>query len=222
MLYFTNSDYQILTTVNATIMTPEMVARRKALRDKLTDLHQRIYPDVQKLGLRCHKDPRYLTSALIDRFTGRANTWLLIRYNNTPVGFDAFAVFTQFADIQFVMSEAKGFSVELFLGRKNDPDRFEAIKRLYMDKAQITEAIAALRGHGLQWIISGTAPFDLDTREPSEFCEWFAANDKLGEESYLCGSYAKEDERISVQNIEQELLSKIRLLMPLYRILTHR
>ena len=222
MEFFTNSDYEVFTAANATVMNPEMAARRKAVQNKLITLHESIYPEVQKLGLRCHKDKRHLTTEMIDRHTGRANTWLLIRYNNTPAAYDEFSSFTNYADIQFGISEDKGFEIDLFLGRKDGVDRFEAMKRLHEDTAQITEAIAALKGYGLQWILSCAEPFDLDTREPSEFCEWLASNDKLSEESYLTCFYSQDDDRISEQHITEELLARIRQMLPLYRILTHR
>lgn len=222
MQYFTRSDYEVFTPENAAVMTSQMAAKRKALQEKLVNLHKQIYPEVQKLGLRCHKDSRHLTTEMIDRYTGSANTWLLIRYNNTPTEFDSFASFTQFADIQYGISADKGFSIELFLGRKDGADRDEAMKRLNADRTQITEAIALLKGFGLRWELTGGNTFDLDTNEPAAFCDWLAASDKQGGESFMTCSYAPDDDRISVQNIERELLAKIRLLLPLYKLLTHR
>ena len=234
MQYFTSSDYEVLTPDNAKSISPEIVAKRRDLREKILSLHEQIYPEVQKLGLRCHTSQRNLTNALIDRYTGSANNWLFVRYNNASDELLQFLKFpfTAFADIQFGLfynedEERCYYEIQLFLGRQDGYDRQSCAERMNIYEAQITDAIAALKGYGLQWkIIKANTfdmiTFDLDNGEPSEFYNWLKANDKHGLESFMTCSYAPNDDRISDQNIKDELLAKIRLYLPLYKILTHR
>lgn len=224
-MYFNNDDYSIFTSANKINKTTEMMKKRKYLQNKLLTLHNSIYPEIQQLGLGCHDSKRNITTRIEpDRHTGEINTWLLVRYGKTSnelVPYQEIGMgFTKHADIQFGISEDKGFSIELFLGRKDGFDRGRIKKTIERHRNDIQKALMELKGYSMTWEISGNI-FNIDDNS-SDFCDWLLKFDKEGDESFLSMTYGKTDERISEENICTEIISKVKLILPLYNILTWR
>jgi hypothetical protein len=227
-MYFLSADYMVFTSENKAVKTKAMDARRKDLQKKLLYLHKCMYDEVQKLGLGCHENEQFITTRITPSpKTGQYNTWLLVRYGKTATELAPFkdikeCGFTKHACLQFGLFEGKGFCIDLFLGRKDGFDRLKIDKTIRKNRAVIEAEIEKLKGYGLQWEITGCEPFVIDTMPASEFCNWLLANDSKGEESFLTIPYGILDENLTTKQIAVEILSKLRLLLPLYNALTQR
>lgn len=231
MLYFTEQDYQIFTAANAAVKNPDMKQQREKLQNKMLRLHKMIYPRVQLLGLACHENTKHITSLITpDKHTGQFHTWLLVRYGKTPKEISPYKEFdmgfTKHACLQFGLSEDAGFSMHLFLGRRDGWDRQKVQEKKYrfivQNRDRITAELEKLKGYGMCWEITGQEAFALDEQDAAAFCDWFIEHDGKGEESFLRISYDMNDARISTDQIHLEILRKLHLLLPLYNLLTQR
>lgn len=219
-MYFTNDDYQVFTEKNSAVKTSEMIQKRKALKNKMLKLHEKIYPEIEKIGLGCHDNSNNITSKIEpSKYNGKINNWLLVRYGKTANELEPYFGFTKHACIQFGIFENKGFVIELFLGRCDGFD-FGKINRVKNE--DIESEIAKLQGYGMKWEISGVGIFDIDEHTPEEFSKWLKENNENGTESFLSLSYKIDDERISDDNICEEIISKVKLFLPLYNVLANR
>ncbi len=109
---------------------------------------------------------------------------------------------------------------QIFLGRKDGFDRGRIKKTIERHRNDIQKALMELKGYGMTWEISGNI-FNIDDNS-SDFCDWLLKFDKEGDESFLSMTYGKTDERISEENICAEIISKVKLILPLYNIFTWR
>lgn len=225
-MYFTNEDYAIFTAENAVNKSREMSQKRRALQQKLLNLHNRIYPEVVKLRLSCHEREQNITSNIGPNEHGHINSWLIVRYGKTPdeiagykeIGFG----FTKHACIQYGLFDGRKLEISLFLGRKGGWDREKIKDVIDKNRAAIESEIAKLKGYGMKWEITGCEPFEIDNNDPSDFCDWLIKHNAAGEESFLSYVYDINDERLSEENIADEVLSKITLLNGLYNAMVQR
>lgn len=226
-MYFTNDDYMVFTEENATNLSNEMINKRKNIQNKLLNLHEKIYDNVVKMGLRCHENRNHITTSIYpDRFSGKINPWLFIRYGKTPEEIAQYKEygygFKKHACIQFGLFENKGFEISLFLGRKDDYDRLWLAENIKRRTLTIETELKKIKGYGMKWEITGCEPFEIDCNDTNEFCNWLITNNKNGEESFLSYTYKIDDNRLSDENIANEILSKITLLNGLYNAMVHR
>ena len=226
-MYFTDADYLIFTEENMQKKDNALHSERKRLQNKMLKLHERIYDEVVKLGLNCHENKRNITTRIEpNKYNGRFNTWLLVRYGKTPEEVALYKElgygFTKHACIQYGIFDRKGFEVSLFLGRKEDYDRLQISKMITKNRTAIESELEKIKGYGMEWVITGCNSFEIDQRDVSEFCDWLLTNDKFGEESFLSYTYKADDKRLSEENIAEEVLSKVKLLKDLYNAMVQR
>lgn len=225
-MYFTNDDYTIFTEENSGNKSTAMIKERKRLQNKMLKLHEMIYGDVVKLGLSCHENKNHITTKIEpNRFNGKVNSWLLVRYGKTPKEIAPYKEFdygfTKHACIQYGLFDKKGFEISLFLGRKGDYDRLQLSKIISKNRTVIESELKKLKGYEMKWVISG-CEFEIDNNDVTEFCDWLIARDKDGIESFLSYTYKMDDERLSEENIAKEVLGKITLLNGLYNAMVQR
>lgn len=226
-MYFTSADYLLFTAENAAVKSTGMQKKRQELQGKLLAMHERIYPDVQKMGLGCHPDAKSITTSINpDKSTGLFPAWILVRYGKTAEELAPFQDikelgFIKHACLQFGLFEGKGFCIELYLGGKDGFDRQRLRRAVVKNRKVIESEIEMLRGYKMQWEITGCEPYRID-EEIGGFCDWLLANDARGGESFLTLPYGILDESLTPQQIALEILRKIRLLLPLYNALTLR
>ncbi len=225
-MYFTNDDYTIFTEENSVNKSTAMIKERKRLQNKMLKLHEMIYGDVVKLGLSCHENKNHITTKIEpNRFNGKVNSWLLVRYGKTPEEIAPYKEFdygfTKHACIQYGLFDERGFEISLFLGRKWDYDRLQLSKIILKNRTVIESELKKLKGYEMKWVISG-CEFEIDNNDVTEFCDWLIAHDKDGMESFLSYTYKMDDERLSEENIAKEVLGKITLLNGLYNAMVQR
>ena len=225
-MYFTNVDYMIFTEENSANKSTAMIKERKRLQNKMLKLHEMIYGDVVKLGLSCHENKNHITTKIEpNRFNGKINSWLLVRYGKKPEEIAPYKEFdygfTKHACIQYGLFDRKGFEISLFLGRKGDYDRLQICKTIAKNRTAIESELKKIKGYGMKWVIGGFE-FEIDNNDTAEFCDWLIAHDKDGMESFLSYTYKIDDERLSEENIAKEVLSKITLLNGLYNAMVQR
>lgn len=225
-MYFTNDDYTIFTEENSSNKSTAMIKERKRLQNKMLKLHEMIYSEVIKLGLSCHENKNHITTKIEpNRFNGKINSWLLVRYGKTPEEIAPYKEFdygfTKHACIQYGLFDKKGFEISLFLGRKGDYDRLQLSKIISKNRIVIESELKKLKGYEMKWVISG-CEFEIDNNDVTEFCDWLIDHDKDGIESFLSYTYKMNDERLSEENIEKEVLGKITLLNGLYNAMVQR
>lgn len=226
-MYFTNNDYTIFTEENSADRSKAMIEERKRLQNKMLKLHEMIYSEVVKLGLSCHENKNHITTKIEpNRFNGKINSWLLVRYGKTPEEIAPYKEFdygfTKHACIQYGLIDGKGFEISLFFGRTMDYDRLQLSKTIKKNRASIESELKKIKGYGMKWIISECAAFEIDNNDVVEFCDWLLAHDKDGIESFLSYTYKIDDERLLEENIAKEVLGKITLLNGLYNVMVQR
>lgn len=226
-MYFTNDDYMIFTEENSAKKDKEICAARKQLQNKMLKLHEMIYDNVVKLGLSCHENKNHITTKIEpNRFNGKINSWLLIRYGKTPEEIAPYKEFdygfTKHACIQYGLFDGKGFEISIFLGRKGDYDRLQLSKTIEKNRVSIESELKKIKGYGMKWIINECAAFEIDNNDVAEFCDWLLAHDKDGMESLLSYTCKIDDERLLEENIAKEVLGKITLLNGLYNVMVQR
>lgn len=226
-MYFTNDDYTIFTEKNSANRSKAMIEERKRLQNKMLKLHEMIYSEVVKLGLSCHENKNHITTKIEpNRFNGKINSWLLVRYGKTPEEIAPYKEFdygfTKHACIQYGLFDERGFEISLFLGRTMDYDRLQLSKTIEKNRASIESELKKIKGYGMKWIISECATFEIDNNDVAEFCDWLIAHDKDGMESFLSYTYKIDDERLLGENIAKEVLGKITLLNGLYNAMVQR
>lgn len=226
-MYFTNDDYTIFTEENSANRSKAMIEERKRLQNKMLKLHEMIYSEVVNLGLSCHENKNHITTKIEpNRFNGKINSWLLVRYGKTPEEIAPYKEFdygfTKHACIQYGLFDGKGFEISLFLGRMRDYDRLQLSKTIEKNRASIESELKKIKGYGMKWIISECATFEIDNNDVAEFCDWLIAHDKDGMESFLSYTYKIDDERLLEENIAKEVLGKITLLNGLYNVMVQR
>lgn len=226
-MYFTNEDYTIFTEENSADRSKAMIEERKRLQNKMLKLHEMIYSEVVNLGLSCHENKNHITTKIEpNRFNGKINSWLLVRYGKTPEEIAPYKEFdygfTKHACIQYGLFDGKGFEISLFLGRTSDYDRLQLSKTIEKNRASIESELKKIKGYGMKWIISECATFEIDNNDVAEFCDWLLVHDKDGMESFLSYTYKIDDERLLEENIAKEVLGKITLLNGLYNAMVQR
>lgn len=110
-MYFTNADYMIFTEENSANKSTAMIKERKKLQNKMLKLHEMIYSDVVKLGLSCHENKHHITTKIEpNRFNGKINSWLLVRYGKTP---EEIALYVEPATSRLMMLLSTPFRVSV-------------------------------------------------------------------------------------------------------------
>ncbi|WP_289142816.1 phospholipase D family protein [uncultured Brevibacillus sp.] len=234
--YFNFEDYETFFNRNEKRNDLEISTRRTLVRDKLLEIHNAIYKEVQEFNLSCHRSKKNITSLIHPTVYNKFSVgWLGVRYGKSPSELDILNAgaekdeelgFQKHACLQFSITK-RGFEVNLFhavphdaFDRNHVHDKFENSSFM---KA-IADEVQKLRGNNLIWYIYDNQKeykFNLDTDDG--FLNFYKANDKEGRESFLSYSVKPDDPRLkslhSIANLVQE---KVALLIPLYKAMSFR
>lgn len=242
--YFQYEDYELLFPRNQQRKDSNINKQREQLQAKMMRIHHNIYLSKVKpqLGLQCHKRTQNITSLIVPcDFNKNRVGWIGVRYGKSPAEVDylndgagnkndQFA-FQKHACLQFSITQS-GFEVNLFHAVANGAfDRKYVHEKLIKEpayKGQLVDAIQQLQGEGFVWQIydSNTDQFfnfNVDERNSNEFIKFYTEHDQEGRESFL--SYVFEpdrDEIKTIRAIEDSVLSKMKLLLPLYKLMALR
>lgn len=239
--YFTFSDYETFFNRNAIRDDKVIREQRKIVQDKMLTIHNKIYSQIQKLGINCHWNKNNITSLIrpCEYNKGKVG-WLGIRYGKTKNEVD---IVNQYLDnkekdeikgfqkhgcLQFCIAPT-GFEINLFLAVRHDAiDRANVQEKMKQLEPNITKEIAKLQGHGMTWELYNDEDgdrkcFELDNRKAEEFCEFLKKYDRDGYESYLKLFYRADDKVLSDINlISSEIIKYMTMLVPLYNAMVWR
>ncbi|ELC8455311.1 phospholipase D family protein [Clostridium perfringens] len=239
--YFTFSDYETFFNRNATRDDKEIREQRKVVKDKMLMIHNKIYSQIQKLGINCHWNKNNVTSLIhpCEYNKGRVG-WLGIRYGKTKNEVDIvnqcldnkekdeIKGFQKHGCLQFCIVPT-GFEVNLFLAVRHDAiDRANVQDNMKQLEPNITKEIAKLQGHGMIWELYNDTTkdykcFELDDRKAEEFCKFLKKYDRDGYESYLKLFYRADNKILSDINlISSEIIKYMTMLVPLYNAMVWR
>jgi HKD family nuclease len=104
--YFNFSDYENFFARNEIRDDADIRERRKIVQNKMLAIHDKIYPQIKKLGVYCHWNPKHISSLIrpCEYNRGRVG-WLGIRYGKSKKEVD---VLNQYLDAN-EKDEIKGF-----------------------------------------------------------------------------------------------------------------
>lgn len=243
--YFKYEDYEILFPRNQKLNDNTIKSRRKNLRDKILQIHSKIYKDIKKLGVNCHWNKNHITSTIDPMpYNEFRVAWLGVRYGKTEdevkelnygvIDKDEEFRYQKHACLQYCIT-SEGFEVNLFHAVRHDAvDRDYFKKQLTVDKTlknRVIKEIEKLKGNGLVWYINEESSgklinqfsFKIDTEEASDFINFFKEHDDDGCYSLL--SYYVEPDNIEIKDVDsisRLVLQKVKLMLPLYNLIAYR
>lgn len=239
-MYFNYRDYETLFKRNQKSNDLGIRERRKIIQEKLLEIHKKIYSQIKKENLYCHWNSNNITSQIIPNEYNKYKVgWVIIRYGKSEEevrvlsgkierdDFGGFG-FQKHACLQFALVP-NGFEINLFHSVKNDAiDRDFLHDNINKRKDKIIKELNNLKGEGLEWIINDEKmsefyTFKIDDENPSEFIEFYKKYDKPGMNSQLVYYLEPNDERLkNIQSISAVVLEKIKMLIPLYKLVAYR
>lgn len=239
--YFTFADYETFFKRNEARDDMDIREKRKVVQDKMLAIHEEVYPQIKKLGVNCHWNPKNISSILKPCEYNRGKVgWIGVRYGKTKKEVDVvneclgknekdeIKGFQKHGCLQFCIVP-NGFEINLFLAVRHDAiDRGHVQDKMNQLKPKITKEISRLQGYEMTWEIYNEAAdeyysFDIDNDDPEDFCKFLFKNDCDGCESYLKIFYPADDEALyDIDSISFEITTYIKMLMPLYNALVWR
>ena len=234
--YFTYEDYETFFIRNHRLNDKSIRVKRQVVQSKMLKIHDLIYPRIQKMGIACHKRPDNITSLIIPCvYNHHIVAWNGVRYGKTPKEIDLFNWggekddiygFQKHGCLQYSIGSG-GFEINLFLAVKHDAwDRAHMHEKLNTLRPSIENELRKLQGYELKWFIydgDEEFVFDIDERDPEDFCDFFAEYDCEGRESLLLTHYPPDDELLkSIDTISDEVVAMMKLLLPLYNAMVNR
>ena len=239
--YFDFADYETFFVRNKTRDDADIRERRKIVQDKMLEIHDIIYPQIKKLGLDCHWNPKHISSMIrpCEYNRGRVG-WLGIRYGKSKKEVD---VVNQWLDanekdeikgfqkhgcLQFCIIP-DGFEINFFLAVRHDAiDRAHVQEKMNQLKPLIKKEIQKLKGYGMVWEIYNEETddyyvFQIDDEDANEFCNFLQKYDKDGCTSYLKLYYTVDDDAlVDIKSICKEIITYFKKLIPLYNAMVWR
>ena len=236
--YFTYEDYETFFIRNQALNDKGIRIKRQKVQEKMLKIHSRVYPQIKKMGIACHKRPDNITSLIIPcLYNHHVVAWNGVRYGKTPSEIDLFNLggdkddmygFQKHGCLQYAIGSS-GFEINLFLAVKHDAwDRAHMHEKLNILRPNIEKELKELRGYGLEWVIYDSNIgeefiFDVDNEETEAFCDYFSKYDCDGHELFLRCFYELDHELLEDFNsICDEVVSMIEWLLPLYNTMVNR
>ncbi len=239
--YFNFTDYEIFFKRNETRDDADIRKQRKAVQDKMLEIHKIVYPEIKKLGISCHWNVKNISSIIKPcDYNRRKVAWIGVRYGKTKKEIDVvneylgknerdeIKGFQKHGCLQFCIVPV-GFEINLFLAVRHDAiDRAHVREKMNQLRPKITKEISILQGYGMTWEIyneetSESVSFDFDNNEAEKFCDFLLKNDYDGCLSYLKILYAADDSALyDINSLCYEITTYIKMLMPLYNALVWR
>lgn len=112
--------------------------------------------------------------------------------------------------------------------RRDGVDRSYLHGKINKIKNEIIKELDSLRGQEVKWIIYDDINkqryvFDVDSEKCSDFIDFYKKYDDEGRESSLVYYLKPDDSRLKdINSISQLIIEKIKLLLPLYNLLSFR
>jgi len=236
--FFQFEDYETFFHRNEKRNDSGIMQQRTKVRDKMLEIHKAIYKDVQKMNLHCHRRKDNITSLIRPAvYNHHSVGWLGIRYGKSPNELeilnkgaekDEILGFQKHSCLQFSITK-RGFEINMFHAVPNDAvDRVHVHSKLadmaFVDN--IIDKINCLKGNNLFWNIyenDTRIEFDIDNENGASFIDFYRKHDMSGRESFLSYSLEPDDPRIKdLHSIASLVVSKIKLLLPLYQAMSLR
>lgn len=217
--YFTFRDYETFFERNEKRTDNEIKRQRREVQEKLLKIHEKIYPEIEKLGVYCHWSSKHITSLIEPSpFNHYKVGWLGVRYGKAKAEIDIvnsgllsyqdkeeIQGFQKHGCLQFCIVP-DGFEMNLFLAVKNgaiDRDVYQKWKE--KDKEKVQKEMQKLSGDGLIWEIYNEVEkrwesFAFENDDVEAFCRFLQKYNREGCESYL--KYKFEADDIRIQNFE--------------------
>lgn len=239
--YFNYANYETFFKRNETRDDMDIRELRKEVQDKMLSIHEKVYPQIKKLGINCHWNPKNISSMIKPCEYNRGKVgWIGVRYGKTKKEVDVvneclgknekdeIKGFQKHGCLQYCIVP-EGFEINLFLAVRHDAiDRAHVQEKMSQLKPRITKEISKLQGYEMTWEIHNEAAdeyysFDIDNDDPEDFCKFLLKYDRDGCESYLKIFYpANDDALYDIDSISYEITTYIKMLMPLYNALVWR
>jgi len=241
--YFDDTDYEILSNVNAARTDTTADIRRKVVREKLMAVHNKLESPLRALKLFSHWLVEHKTSLVVPcAFNFGKVEWLGVRFGKSqkevyPCGNKSkespFEGFQKHGCLQFALygeshiDEAPSFNVSLFLAVPNNAVDRDYWKRSSRAIADINNFVANNKGKGYFWelheIPSNTLKrFYFDTTV-GKLTDFLMKNDNDGCFSSLRIRYAINDANLkTLQDVERTVSRDFKILLPLYNTMVWR
>lgn len=239
--YFNFTDYETFFPRNEIRNDIEIKNRRKKVQEKILNIHEALYPLIQKLNINSHWNPQHITSVIYpcEYNKGRVN-WLGVRYGKTKSEIDVLNMHLDHNDKDEVRGFQKhgclqycivpeGIEINLFLAVKHDAiDRAHIQDNMKKLQPKIEVELQKLKGYGMKWQIYNEYDdewntFDIDNQNANEFCGFLRKYDIDGSRSCLVILYDADDERIKTKdNLCKEIIRNFNLIISLYNVMVWR
>lgn len=237
--FFDYGDYETFFFRNRTKSGSDIKVKRERVKGKMLDIHQKIYPKINKLGIAHHKRKDNITSLIIPHPINQNSVgWLGVRYGKTPPEVDVLNMgkdkdddiygFQKHGCLQYSIG-SEGFEINLFLAVRHDAiDRAYLHENLVKLKKKIESELAKLKGYGMEWVIWNNdidepIVFDIDSEDTTTFCDFFKENDTDGRESFLRKYYEPDNDILKTkETISAEIIKVMKILLPLYNAMVWR
>ncbi|MFX3637060.1 MAG: phospholipase D family protein [Candidatus Pristimantibacillus sp.] len=236
--FFQFEDYEAFFYRNEQRKDKGMMQQRTNVREKMLEIHEAIYNDIQALNLHCHRRKGNITSLIIPSdYNKKRVGWLGVRYGKSPKELDTLNSgaekdeelgFQKHACLQFSITK-RGFEINLFHAVPKDAFDRNHVHGKFENKeflSRINDEIRKLKGNNLVWYIyEDDIPitFEIDNEDDDKFIEFYKNHDLSGRESFLSYSLEPDDPRIkNLFSIAILVKDKIKLMLPLYKAMSLR
>ncbi|MDU1854386.1 MAG: phospholipase D-like domain-containing protein [Clostridium baratii] len=230
-------DYEILFFRNQKLIEESINKRRKELREKILDIHDSVYKQLEGEKVYCHWNKQNITSIIRPCMFNKDRVgWIGVRYGkskgeidllNSGWNYDDYTGFQKHACLQFAIVQ-NGLDINLFHAVKNGAiDRGYLHEKINVKKDEIIKELNKLKGENLVWYIyendKQVKKFDLDLEDSKEFIDFYKKNDTEGRESFLSYLVKPNDPRLrSIESVSELIVDKFKKMLPLYNLLAWR
>ena len=223
--YFKKEDYLALSSSKAHLTTPEILAEREAVKNKLLQLHALINDHVHRLKLHEDHDPNQIVSSLdpVDHPDGKLRS-MWIAYGPSEAGLKKFnppATLAEVMQLQIILQQ-KDVGIWLVPGKPNagKADR-ESFKNKMNEVEYRKQFFTLLTGLGVgYWIEIAGDKKAIETFQNEEALGEFTKADNWMHYSFVIGrNYSPSDPEISSEHIATTIMKEFDRLVLVYRVM---
>ena len=240
--YFTKDDYETFEEYNVNENNANIRNKRKIIQEKLLSINNDIKNELEKYGLYNHWSSEHITSSIApNQFNNYKVNWIGVRYGRHQSQIEQLNInltkqdngrlgFQKYSCMQFSLS-LNHFEVGIYHAVANDAvDRMRVREKLLKNdttfKNQLLEELTKLKGNQLKWHIWSPyaeideKTFSIDTENINDFIPFYLKNDVDGTHSSIMFQIEPNNPKMkNKEDIEKLILEKIKLLIPLYKII---
>lgn len=221
--YFKKEDYLALSSSKARLTTPEVMAERETVKNKLLQLHELIYDQVHRLKLHEDHDSNQIVSSLdpADHPDGQLRS-MWMAYGPSDAGLKKYnppATLTEVMQLQIILQQ-KEVGIWLVPGKPNtgkaDREHFKNKMNDAEYRIQFHQLLIAL-GAGY-WIEIAGERKAIETFQNEETLWEFTKADNGMYYAFIIGkNYSPADAEISIENIAATIMKEFDKLVLVYR-----